>query len=390
MRKVYMDHVAAKPLLPEVVDAMAPYFGEVYGNPQSLHGFGMEPASALEEARGKVASLIGASAEEIVFTSSGSESNNMAIKGLAFANQKKGKHIVVSAIEHQSVLHSCAYLEKIGFEVTQVPVDSNGVVSVDALNQVMRKDTVLVSIMHANNEVGTIQNIKALSDIARKAGVAFHTDAVATAGMIPAMVGELGLDALSMSAQNFYGPKGIAALYVRKGTRIVPFIDGGIQEGGRRAGTENLPAIVGMGVAAEIALSKMDERSAHLTPMRDSLTRGLLKMEYVRASGHPTQRLPGTASILVQYIEGESMLLMMDQQGVAAASGSACTSKALKASHVLLAMGIPHEIAHGSLLFSMGYLNTMEDVEYVMEILPPIVERLRNMSPLYKDMQHKK
>lgn len=386
-----MDHVAAKPPLKEVVDAVSHYMGGVlYGNPQSLHRFGAEPARAMEEAREAVATLIGASAEEIFFTSSGSESNNMAIKGLVLGNQKKGKHIVVSAIEHQSVLHSCKYLEKWGFQVTQVPVDPNGIVTSDALQNALREDTILVSIMHANNEVGTVQNLKGLSKVVKQSKAVFHTDAVGSVGMIPAIVDELGVDALSVSAQNFYGPKGAAALYVRKGTRIVPFIDGGIQEGGRRAGTENVPAIVGMGVAARIASSKMREWTAQLTPLRDMLIKGLLETDHVRLTGHPTQRLPGTASVLVQYIEGESMLLMMSQQGIAAASGSACTSKALKASHVLLAMGIPHEFAHGSLLFSLGMINTREDVEYVLEVLPPIVSNLREMSPLYRDMLQKR
>ena len=385
-----MDHVAAKPPLKEVVDAVSRHTGGVYGNPQSLHRFGAEPARALEQARKEVASLVGASPQEIFFTASGSESNNMAIKGLALGNQKKGKHIVVSAIEHLSILHSCKYLEKLGFQVTQVPVDPNGIVSPDGLQNALREDTILVSIMHANNEVGTVQNLEGLSKVVKQSKAVFHTDAVGSAGMIPATVDELGVDALSMSAQNFYGPKGAAALYVRKGTRIVPFIDGGIQEGGRRAGTENIPAIAGMGVAAQIASSKMEEWAAQLTPLRDMLIKGLLEMEHVRLTGHPTQRLPGTASVLIQYIEGESMLLMMSQEGVAAASGSACTSKALKASHVLLAMEIPHEIAHGSLLFSLGMDNTREDVEYVLEVLPPIVSKLREMSPLYRDTLQKR
>ena len=385
-----MDHVAAKPPLREVVDAVFRNMGIVYGNPQSLHRFGAEPARVLDEAREKVASLVGASPQEIFFTSSGSESNNMAIKGLAQGNQKKGRHIVVSAIEHQSVLHSCKYLEKLGFQVTQVPVDPNGIVWPDALQNALREDTVLVSIMHANNEVGTVQDLKGLSKVVKQSKAVFHTDAVGSVGMIPAIVDELGVDSLSISAQNFYGPRGAAALYVRKGTRIVPFIDGGIQEGGRRAGTENVPAIVGMGVAARIASSKMERWAAQLTPLRDMLIKGLLEMEHVRLTGHPTQRLPGTASVLVQYIEGESMLLMMSQQGIAVASGSACTSRALKASHVLLAMGIPHEFAHGSLLFSLGMDNTREDVEYVLEVLPPIVSKLREMSPLYRDTLQKR
>lgn len=384
-----MDNAAAKPVLPEAVQAMSPYFEEFYGNPQSLHRFGEGPAQALNHAREEVAKLIGSSPDEIFFTSSGSESNNMAIKGLALANQSRGKHVAVSAIEHQSVLHSCKHLEKSGFKVTQVPVDSEGVVSPEALQKALRDDTVLVSVMHGNNEVGTIQNLSELSTVVRQTKALFHTDAVATAGMVPAMVDELGVDALSLAAQNFYGPKGAAALYLRKGTRIIPFMDGGIQEDGRRAGTENVAAIVGMGAAAQMASGRMEEWAAQLIPLRDMLVEGLLNMEHVRPTGHPKQRLPATASVCVEYIEGESMLLMMSQQGIAASSGSACTSKALKASHVLLAMGIPHEVAHGSLLFSLSINNTRDDVEYVLQVLPPIVQRLREISPLYREALQK-
>jgi cysteine desulfurase len=390
VREVYMDNVAAKPLLEEVVRGMSPYMTRTYGNPQSLHRFGEGPAQALEEAREKVARLVGPSAQEIYFTASGSESNNMAIKGLALANQGKGRHIAVSAIEHQSILHSCKYLERFGFETSEIPVDSDGLIDPAVLEQTLRDDTVLVSVMHANNEVGTIQNMRELSQVVRKTKAVFHTDAVATAGMIKTDVGELGVDALSMSAQNFYGPKGAAALYLKQGTRIVPFLDGGIQEGGRRAGTENLPAIVGMGIAAEIAAARMEEWAERMKSLRDRLISGLLKMDHVRLTGHPEKRLPGTASVCIEYIEGESMLLMMSQQGVAASSGSACTSRALKASHVLLAMGIPHEIAHGSLLFSLGKDSAEADVDYVLEILPPVVERLREMSPLYRDRFEKR
>ena len=384
MREVYMDNAAARPVLDEAVEAMSPYFGLKYGNPQSLHRFGENPAVALQEARERTASLIGASPPEIYFTSSGSESNNMAIKGLAIANQKKGRHIVVSAIEHQSVLHSCKYLERMGFETSEVPVDSNGVVSKEGLLEVLREDTILVSIMCANTEVGTMQDIKGMSDAVRGSGAVFHTDAVAAAGAIPIDVGELGVDALSMAAQTFYGPKGAAALYLKKGTRIAPFVDGGIQEDGRRAGTENVPAIVGMGVAAQVASERMGEWMKKLDPLRERLSSGLLKMEHVRLTGHPTERLPGTVSVCIEYIEGESMLLMMSERGIAASSGSACTSRALKASHVLLAMGIPHEVAHGSLVFSMGKNNSEDDVDYVLDVLPPIVQKLRDMSPLYR------
>lgn len=384
MREVYMDNVAARPVLPEAVEAMSRYFSEDFGNPQSLHLYGEKPALALREARERVASLVGARTEEIYLTSSGSESNNMAIKGLALANQAKGRHIVVSAIEHQSVLHSCKYLEKLGFETSEVPVDPTGLIHPEDLEKALRKDTVVVSLMSANNEVGTVQDLKELSRVARTTGAVLHTDAVATVGAVRTSVEELGVDALSLAAQTFYGPKGAAALYVKKGTRIVPFMDGGIQEEGRRAGTENVPAIVGMGAAARVASEHMEEWSAKMAPLRDRLIEGLLKMDHVRLTGHQTQRLPGTVSVCIEYIEGESMLLMMSQQGVAASSGSACTSRALKASHVLLAMGIPHEVAHGSLLFTLGKDSVEKDVYHVLDVLPPVVEKLRAMSPLYR------
>jgi cysteine desulfurase len=384
MREVYMDNVAARPVLAEALEAMSEYFGEDYGNPQSLHRFGEKPALALQEARTRVASLIGASPDEIYFTSSASESNNMAVKGLALANQARGRHILVSAIEHQSVLHSCKSLEKMGFDISEIKVDSTALVHPEDLKEALREDTIFVSIMTANNEVGTVQNLRELSSLVREVGAVFHTDAVATAGVMRTDVGELGVDALSLAAQSFYGPKGAAALYVRKGARIVPFIDGGIQEEGRRAGTENVPAIVGMGAAALVASEHMEDWSLKMIPLRDRLIAGFLEMEHVMLTGHPSQRLPGTASVCIEYIEGESMLLMMSEQGVAASSGSACTSRALKASHVLLAMGIPHEVAHGSLLFTLGKDSTEEDVDYVLDVLPPIVEKLRAISPLYR------
>ena len=384
MRKVYLDNAATTPILPEVLEAMLPYFKDAYGNPQSLHNWGDEAREAIEDARGRVAALIGAQTEEIIFTSSGTESNNFAIKGLAMAQQTKGKHIVVSAIEHFSVLHSARTLEKWGFELTLIPVDRYGLVDPDEVARSLRKDTVLVSIMHANGEVGTIQPIKKIAELVKEAGAIFHTDAVAAAGNIPLDVRELRVDALSLAGNQFYGPKGVGALWLKKGTRIIPFLDGGVQEGGRRSGTENVPAIVGLGKAAELAKAEMESRMNRLSALRDRLIAGLLsRIEHVILTGHPTQRLPGNASFCIEFIEGEAMLLLLSSKGVAASSGSACTSRALKASHVLTAMGIPPEIAQGSLLFSFGLENTEEDVDYVLEVLPPIVDRLRQMSPLY-------
>ena len=384
MRKVYLDNAATTPLLPEVREAMLPYLDEVFGNPSSLHDWGDAPREAMEAARAQVAQLIGASAEEIIFTGSGTESNNFAIKGLALARQDKGKHVVVSAIEHFSVLYSARTLEKWGFELSLVPVDKYGVVDPEDVRKSLRKDTVLVSIMHANGEIGTIEPIKEIAKITKESNIIFHTDAVATAGTIPVDVKELGVDALSLAGNQFYGPKGVGALWVRRGVRIMPLLDGGVQEGGRRAGTENIPAIVGLGKAAELAKSAMTTRIENLIPLRDRLLNELpSKIEHVVVTGHPQNRLPGNASFCVEFIEGESMLMLLTAKGVAASSGSACTSRALKASHVLIAMGIPHELAQGSILFTIGIDNTAEDMDYVLEVLPPIVDRLRQMSPLY-------
>jgi cysteine desulfurase len=385
MERVYLDNASTTPLLPEVRDVMLPYLGELFGNPSSLHDYGDPAREALEAAREQVAQLIGVTnPEEIIFTGSGTESNNFAIKGLAMAQQAKGKHIVISAIEHFSVMHSAKTLEKWGFQVTLVPVDKYGVVDVHEIEKEIRKDTILVSVMHANGEVGTIQPIAEIAKITKEKGVVFHTDAVATAGTIPVDVKELGVDALSLAGNQFYGPKGVGALWVRKGVRILPLLDGGVQEGGRRAGTENVPAIVGLGKAAEIAKDQMEERAKYLTPLRDRLLNELPgKVGHMVVTGHLTQRLPGHASFCVEFIEGESMLMLLNMQGVAVSSGSACTSRALKASHVLIAMGMSHEIAQGSLLMSLGKDNTDKDVDYVLNVMPPIVDRLRQMSPLY-------
>ncbi len=384
MRKVYLDNAAAMPLLPEAKEAMLPFLGESFGNPSSLHEWGDAARDAIEEARADVARLIGAEAEEIFFTSGGTESNNFAIKGLAMAQQSKGKHIIVSAIEHFSVLNSAATLGKMGFEVTEVPVDKYGVVNPEDVRKAIRKDTVLVSIMHANGEIGTIEPVKKIADITREMKIPFHTDAVATAGTIPVNVKELGVDALSLAANSFYGPKGSGALWLRKGVRIMPLLDGGIQEGGRRGGTENVAGIVGMGKAAEIAAAQMPSRIKQLTPLRDRLLAGLpSKIDHVIVTGHPQNRLPGLASFCVEFIEGEGMLMLLSSKGIAVSSGSACTSKALKASHVLLALGLNHEIAQGSVLCTLGKDTTVEDIDYVLETFPPIVTRLRQMSPVY-------
>ncbi|MAG14659.1 MAG: cysteine desulfurase NifS [Dehalococcoidales bacterium] len=384
MRRVYLDNAAATPLRPEVREAMIPYLEESFANPSSLHDWGDAPREAMGTARSQVARLIGARAEEVIFTGSGTESNNLAIKGLALAQQNKGKHVIVSAIEHFSVLHSAKTMEKWGFELTLVPVDKYGVVDPEKVRRSIRKDTVLVSIMHANGEVGTIEPIAEIARITKGNNVLFHTDAVATAGTIPVNVEELGVDALSLAGNQFYGPKGVGALWVRKGVRIMPLFDGGIQEGGRRAGTEDVPAIVGLGAAAKLAEANMTTRMEHLGPLRDRLLQELpARIDHVVVTGHPQNRLPGNASFCVEFIEGEAMLMLLNSQGIATASSSACTSKALKASHVLIGMGISHALAQGSVLFTFGIANTEEDVDYVLEMMPPPVDRLRQMSPLY-------
>lgn len=386
MREVYLDHAATTPIRPEVVEAMHPYLREHFGNPLSLHRYGERPREAVEEAREKVAALIGAQPNEVYFTASGSEANNMTVKGIAMMARSRGKgnHIVVSAIEHQSVLYAAETMGKLGFEVTQVPVDRCGLVDPQAVAEALRDDTVLVSVMLANNEIGTVEPIAEIARVVRARGIPFHTDAVAAVGHIPVKVEELGVDMLSLAGSQFYGPKGAGALYIRRGLRITPLIDGGIQENGRRAGTENVPAIVGLGVAAELASAELEERARRLIPLRDRLIARLTgEIPHVYLTGHPTWRLPHHVSVTVEYIEGESMLLFLNMQGVAASSGSTCTSRALKASHVLTAIGVDPALAQGSLVFTLGEGNTVEDVDYVLEVLPPIVERLRQMSPLY-------
>jgi len=384
MRKVYMDNVAASPVLAEVREAMLPYLGEIFGNPQSLHDWGDGAREVVEGAREQVAALIGGVPEEVIFTSSGTEANNMALKGIARARVEKGKHIVISAIEHFSVLNSARTLQKEGFEVSLAPVDSNGMVDPAEVMKLVRPDTILVSVMHASGEVGTIQPIAEIAAGLPKDGPIFHTDAVASVGNIQVNVKELGVHALSLAGNQFNGPRGSAALWVKRGVRLLPLLDGGIQEGGRRPGTEDVPAIAGLGRAAEIAKRDMDGRMNRLSGLRDMLIAGVLsKVEHSILTGHPKNRLPGYASFCLRFIEGEAILMLLNSHGIAAASGSACTSRALKASHVLLAMGINHELAQGSMLFTMGPENDEEDVSYVLEKLPLVVDRLRQMSPLY-------
>jgi cysteine desulfurase len=385
MRIVYMDHAAATPLAPQVVEAMTPYFMDKFGNPQSVHEMGNRAAEAVEHARGRVSALIHADARELIFTASGSEANNLAIKGIAMANSAKGDHLVVSAIEHFSILHATKTLRKLGFKVTEVSVDGKGLVDPAAVRAAVTDRTTLVSVMHGNNEIGTLEPIAEIAAVARERGIVFHTDAVATVGSIDVDANALGVGALSLAGQMFGGPQGTGALWVRKGTRITPLIDGGIQEGGRRAGTENVPALVGMGVAAERAAKTLSERTDHLIPIRDELIRRLTtEMEGVVLTGHPAERLPGHVSVCVEGIEGEAMLLLLAQQGIFASSGSACTSRALKASHVLTALGLDAALAQGSLVFTMSRDNAMDEVPYMIDVLSRVVQRLREMSPVYK------
>jgi len=387
MSAIYLDYGSTTPPDPRVLDAMLPYLKEDFGNPLSLHQFGDKPREAMEKAREQVAALIGARAREIYFTATGSEANNFALKGIAVAHRQRGNHLVISTIEHASVMNSAKTLEKLGFEVSTVPVDKWGLVDPAAVKEALRDDTILVSVMHANPEIGTIEPIADIARVAHERDILFHTDAVMSAGTIPVDVGEMEIDLLSLAGHQFYGPNGGAALFVRKGVRIMPFIDGGIQERGRRAGTEDIPAIVGLGTAAELAQAEMKARAERLIPLRDRLMIGLEEsIPHTIVTGHRTRRLPGHASACFEYVEGEGMMLHLDMMGIAVSSGSTCTSKALKASHVLSAIGIPAATANGSLIITMGEQTVPEDVDAVLEKLPPIVERLRKMSPLYKEI----
>lgn len=384
MRRVYLDHAAGRPVDGRVLEAMLPYFTQKYGNPSMVHTPGNEAREAIETARGRVAKLIGASKkEEIIFTSGATESNNLALKGVALRNRDRGNHIITSSIEHMSVINVCKDLAKQGFEVTYLPVDRYGVVDVAALEKELTEKTVLVSIMYANGEIGTIEPIREISELVHNHGALLHVDAVAAAGQIPIDVEAEHIDLLSLSSNDIYGPRGVGALYIKTGTRIMPIIQGGGQERGLRSGTENLPGIVGMGKAAEIIAAEMETESRRLAKLRDKMIRGILESVPVSfLNGHPTNRLPNNVNVRFSYIEGESLILSLDMEGVACSSGSACTSKTLEPSHVLLATGLKHEEAHGSLLFTLGRQNNEEDVDYVLGLLPGIVRRLRVMSPL--------
>lgn len=384
MTKIYMDNVSGTPIHPKVVEAMMPFLKDGFGNPSNLHQFGRATSEAIQAARGQVAHLINAKPNEIIFTSSGTEANNLALKGMLAAHKKKGNHVITTQIEHFSVLNPLKSLEKSGYEVTYLPVDKYGMVNPDDVKKAIKATTTLVSIMYANGEIGTIEPIKEIVTITKERGVLFHTDAVAATGNIPIDVKDVPVDALSMSANQFSGPSGIGALYVREGVRVLPSMEGGVQEGGRRAGTENVIGIVGMGKAAELAKSEMASRMDKVQGLRNQLRDGILKnIHHVYINGHPTHRLPGNLSMCLEYIEGESVLLFLDMQGIAISSGSACTSRSLKASHVIMATGVDAALAQGTVLFSLGIDNSEEDVKSILEKLPPTVERLRQMSPLY-------
>ena len=385
MRRIYLDYAATTPTHPEVVKAMLPYFTEVFGNPSSIYSCGQEAKGVLEESRAKVADLIGAQDEEIVFTSGGTEADNFAIKGAAYANENKGNHIVTTSIEHHAVLETCKFLEERGFRVTYLPVDEYGLVAPNNVRKAITNKTILISVMQANNEIGTIEPVAEIGKIAKEAGIYFHTDAVQAAGHIPINVDELGVDLLSMSAHKLYGPKGVGALYIRKGTKLLPFMHGGEQERGRRASTDNVPGIVGFGCAAELAQQEMSEEAEQLIPLRDKLINSLLeRIDRTRLNGHPTNRLPNNVNVSVEFVEGESMCLNLDLEGICASTGSACSSLSIEPSHVLLALGLPPERAHGSLRFTLGKWTTEEDIDRVLEVLPSVVARLRAMSPLLK------
>ena len=386
MKRIYMDNGATTRVTEPVFEAMKPYFCEIWGNPSSAHQFGYVSRHAIDAAREQVARAINADAGEIYFTGCGTESDNWAVRGAAYQNIKKGKHIITTTIEHHAILHTCQQLEKEGFEVTYLPVDEYGFVTPEQLDAAIRPDTTLVSIMTANNEIGTIEPIAELAAVCKKHGVLFHTDAVQAIGSVKIDVKAMGIDMLSMSGHKFHAPKGIGVLYIRKGVRLQRFMNGGAQEKTQRAGTENLASIVGIGKAIEIATADIDGHNAQLSAIRDHMIDRIMKeIPYTKLNGHPTQRLPGNVNVCFRFIEGESLLMLLDSNGIAASSGSACTSGSLDPSHVLLAIGLPHEIAHGSLRLSLCEENTMEEADYVVDKLVQIVARLRSMSPLYDD-----
>ncbi len=383
---VYMDHAATTYVKPEVLEEMIPYFTEKFGNPSSFYGISRDTQKAIDEARGKVAKGINAERSEIYFTNGGSESDNWAIKGVAMANKKKGNHIITTKIEHHAILNTCEYLEKNGFEVTYLDVDKEGFVNVDELKDAIKENTILVSVMFANNEIGTIEPIKEIGAICREKKVIFHTDAVQALGNVEIDVKDMNIDLLSLAGHKIYGPKGVGALYIRRGVRIENLVHGGSQERARRAGTENIPGIVGLGKAVELATENLEEHRKKLTKLRDKLIDGLMQIPNTIVNGPMgDKRLPGNANVCFEFIEGEGILLSLDFEGICASSGSACTSGSLEPSHVLLAIGRPHEIAHGSLRLTIGDGTTEEEIDYVLEKIPAIISRLRNISPLWKD-----
>lgn len=384
MRKIYLDNAATTALSPKVLEAMMPYLTTVYGNPSSVHAFGQEAKKGLDAARDQVAAALNCTPGEVIFTGCGTESDNTAILGVAEKYKNKGKHIITSSVEHHAVLHTCEHLQKQGYDVTYLPVDEYGRVTAEQVREALREDTILVTIMFANNEVGTVMPIPEIAAVCHEKGVLFHTDAVQAIGHVPVDVKAMGIDMLSLSAHKFHGPKGVGALYCRKGIKLPSYIMGGAQEKGRRAGTENVAGIVGLGAAIKLACDNLSENAAKMTILRDRLMRGLAEIPEVKLNGHPTERLPNNVNYSMKYIEGESILLKLDLSGIAASSGSACTSGSLDPSHVLLAMGLPHEIAHGSVRLTLGDDTTQEDIDYTIEQLKEIVAYLRAMSPLYK------
>lgn len=388
MHKIYFDHAATTSTRKEVVDTMIPYFTEDFGNPSSIYKLARKNKQAIDESREKVAKYLGADFREIYFTSGGTESDNWAIKGIAESYKNKGNHIITSSVEHHAVLHTCQYLESKGYEVTYLPVDEYGQVNPDDVAKAIKDTTILISIMYANNEIGTIQPIEEIGRIAKEKGIIFHTDAVQAVGHIPIDVHKANVDLLSLSGHKFHGPKGVGALFVRKGVKIKPILHGGAQERNRRGGTENVPAIVGLAAALELAINEMEENNKKMLELRDYIINGIMdKIDHVKLNGHPTNRLPNNINFTFDFIEGESLLLLLDMKGIYGSSGSACTSGSLDPSHVLLAIGLPHERAHGSLRITIGDENTKKEADYFLEVLPPIVQRLRDMSPLYEAYQ---
>ncbi len=390
MKKIYLDYAATTPVHPEVVKAMVPYFTEIYGNPSSIHSCGQEARAGVESARAKVADFIGARTEEIVFTSGGTESDNFATKGIAYANETRGKHIIISTVEHHAVLEPCHFLERSGFKITYLPVDQFGMINPEDVKKAITPETILVSILHASNEVGTIQPLEKIGKITRESGVYLHTDAVQTFGHIPIDVKDLNVDLLSISGHKLYGPKGIGALYIRKGTKITPFMQGGGQEDGRRGSTYNVPGIVGLGKAVDIAREEMGTEAERLIRYRDRLIEGLqTKIDYLKLNGHPVKRLPNNVNISAAFVEGEATLLSLDFAGICASTGSACSSESSEPSHVLTAMQIPPEEARCSLRFSLGKWTLESEIDQVLKVFPEIITKLRAMSPLYNALVKK-